>query len=57
MSKDKWIHLYYYVSLVLIVIFGCILFFYKFIDGVYYNPILTFPTNIAIPEKTEYKIR
>ena len=55
MSKDKWIHLYYYVSLTLIVIFGCILFFYKFIDGEYYNPVLTFKSNVAETDKTEYK--
>lgn len=55
MSKDKWIHLYYYVSITLIIIFGAILFFNRYLDGDYYNPVLTFKDNVAVTDKTEYR--
>lgn len=55
MSKDRWIHLYYYISLTLIVICGSILYFFRYIDGVYYNPPLTFDSSLVTPDKTEYK--
>ena len=56
MQKDKLVHWYLAISISLIVIFGCILFFYKYIDGAYYNQPLIFESNIATPDKTEYKI-
>lgn len=55
MQRDKIIHWYYYVSLTLIVICGSILYFYRYIDGVYYNPPLTFNTSTVVPDKTEYR--
>lgn len=55
MNRERLIHWYYYISITLIIIFGCILFFYKYIDGEYYNPVLTFKSNIAETDKSEYK--